>query len=69
MLLRPLINIEILDEVLGGLRKEGLTVGRDKCNFCKSEFDYLGYVINSKCLLVDPDKVDAILNIPILKNA
>lgn len=61
-------HIEVLENVLRRLREAGLTLSPDKCNFCKSELKYLGYVVNSKGLLVDPQKVDAILRIPVPKS-
>lgn len=62
------LHVEILKEVLSRIMKAGLTVNREKCNFCKSELKYLGYVVNSSGLLVDPEKVEAILRIPIPRN-
>lgn len=61
-------HLEILNEVLKRLGEAGLTLGRDKCHFCKPELRYLGYVVNSEGLLVDPDKVSAILQLPQPKN-
>lgn len=58
------LHVEILKEVLNRICKAGLTLNRDKCNWCKSELKYLGYVVNASGLLVDPDKVDAVLKIP-----
>lgn len=62
------LHVQILKEVLSRIIKAGLTLNRDKCDFCKSELKYLGYVVNSSGLLVDPDKVDAILRIPSPRN-
>lgn len=61
-------HLTILEEVLKRLRDAGLTLGKEKCHFCKPELKYLGYVVNSRGLLVDPDKVAAILRIPTPKN-
>lgn len=62
------LHVKILQEILSRITKAGLTVNRDKCNFCKSELRYLGYVVNASGLLVDPQKVEAILRIPAPKN-
>lgn len=56
-------HIEVLREVLKRLMNAGLTLNREKCHFCKSELRYLGYVVNSSGLLVDPEKVRAILEL------
>lgn len=56
-------HIEVLREVLKRLLNAGLTLNREKCHFCKSELRYLGYVVNEHGLLVDPDKIKAILDL------
>lgn len=61
-------HLEVMKEVFERLTKAGLTVGRDKCKFCRPELKYLGYVVNSSGLHVDPEKVSAILNIRPPKN-
>lgn len=57
-------HLEMLREVLSRITKAGLTLNRDKCHFCKPELKYLGYIIGSGGLMVDPDKVEALLQIP-----
>lgn len=57
-------HLRILEEVLKRLCDAGLTISRDKCKFCLPELKYLGYVVNRHGLNVDPDKVEAIVNIP-----
>lgn len=61
-------HIRVLREVISRVTKAGLTLNRDKCNFVKSELKYLGYIVNASGLLVDPAKIDAILQIPTPKN-
>lgn len=61
-------HIEVLKEVFHRLNQAGLTVGKDKCQFCRSQLKYLGYVVDGNGLHVDPEKVSAILNIPDPKN-
>lgn len=46
------------------LQKANLTINYEKSKFFRNELKYLGYVVNSKGLHVDPSKVEAILNIP-----
>ncbi|XP_050295859.1 uncharacterized protein LOC126735794 [Anthonomus grandis grandis] len=57
-------HIRVLREVIQRIVKAGLTLNREKCTFCKPELKYLGYIVNSSGLLVDPDKIEAILRIP-----
>lgn len=56
-------HIDVLRQVLERLNDAGLTLNREKCHFCKAELRYLGYVVNSSGLLVDPEKVRAILEL------
>lgn len=57
-------HLEVLEIVINRIKEAGLTLNREKCLFCRSELKYLGYVINGSGLLVDPEKVEAILKIP-----
>lgn len=50
-------------EVLSRLRSAGLTLNREKCQFCHDEVNFLGYVVNKQDLLVDPDNIKEILQI------
>lgn len=61
-------HIEILKEVANRLNNAGLTINKEKSHFCCSKIKYLGYVVDSQGLHVDPDKIDAILKLPIPKN-
>lgn len=61
-------HIDVLKKVLHRLVTAGLTLNQDKCFFCKSELKYLGYVVNAAGLMVDADKVDAIVNLPPPRN-
>lgn len=58
-------HLEILTEVFKRLKTAGLTVAKEKCFFCRSELKYLGYIVDRNGLRVDPDKISAILNIPV----
>lgn len=57
-------HLAILDEVFRRLREANLTVSIDKCQFCRPEMKYLGYVVDRNGLHVDPDKVTAMLQLP-----
>lgn len=60
-------HIKVLSETFDRLLKAGLTLNRDKCQFCRDELKYIGYVVNRSGLSVDPEKVSAIVNMPIPK--
>ncbi|GKA38852.1 putative reverse transcriptase domain-containing protein [Tanacetum coccineum] len=51
-----------LREVLETLRKERLYAKFSKCEFWLQEVQFLGHVINSKGLKVDPTKIEAVMN-------
>lgn len=57
-------HLEILDTIFKRFLAAGLTLSKEKCTFCKPELRYLGYVVGSNGLHVDPDKIKAILDIP-----
>lgn len=57
-------HLNILGQVFDRLRNAKLTVSWEKCEFCRPELKYLGYVIDRNGLHVDPDKVNAMLAIP-----
>lgn len=61
-------HLEVLHEVLRRLSHANITLNQDKCHLCKPQLRYLGYVVDSHGLRVDPDKVEAILKIPIPKS-
>jgi len=55
--------------VLEVLRREKLYANKDKCIFCTHEVVFLGFVVSSKGVKVDEEKVKAIRDWPIPKNA
>lgn len=57
-------HMEILEKVFTRLMEAGLTVNFEKCDFCRPELKYLGYVINEDGLMVNPEKVSAITEFP-----
>ena len=58
-------HVEVLEEIFKCLAAANLTLNKEKWHFCKSELRYLGYVVDAKELKVDPEKVNAILEIPV----
>lgn len=61
-------HLEILEEVFRRLRNAKLTVSEEKCQFCREQLRYLGYLVDRKGLHVDPDKVRAMVELPTPKN-
>jgi len=57
-------HLKLFNTVLERLVDAGLTVNLDKCHFCRPELSYLGYVVNSEGLKVDPAKVACVVNYP-----
>ncbi|GJR13571.1 putative reverse transcriptase domain-containing protein [Tanacetum coccineum] len=57
-----------LREILETLRKEKLYAKFSKCQFWLQEVQFLGHVINSKGLKVDPAKIKALMNWQAPKN-
>lgn len=58
-------HIELLRRVKQKLLNAGLTINVKKSIFCRDSLKYLGFVIDSKGLRTDPDKVKAIVDFPI----
>lgn len=56
-------HLKVLEKVLDRLATSGLTLSRDKCQFCKDSLRYLGYVVDQRGLRVDPEKVASIMNV------
>ena len=61
-------HISLLLLVLNKLKLANLTINLKKSQFFREKLKYLGYVVDSKGLHADPEKVDAIKNYPIPTN-
>jgi hypothetical protein len=59
---------EHLRIVLQTLRKHKLYAKFDKCDFYQKEIQYLGHVISSEGIVVDPEKIKAIMEWPVPKD-
>lgn len=57
-------HISLLKEVYERLKKAGLNVNFEKCEFCRNSLKYLGFVVDAQGLRTDPSKVEAIVNFP-----
>ena len=56
-----------LTEVFNRLRKHGLKVQPDKCEFLRKEVAYLGHIISNEGVKPNPDKVQAVQSFPVPK--
>jgi hypothetical protein len=54
--------------VLCCLRENKLYGKLSKCSFFQKEIHYLGHIISDEGISVDPEKVKAIMEWPVLKN-
>jgi hypothetical protein len=59
---------QILSEVLRRIQDAGLKLNKNKCKFRQSEVKYQGQIFNKDGMKADPEKVDAITNLPPPKN-
>lgn len=57
-------HLRVLEEVFERLAGANLSLNWDKCQFCRPELRFLGYVVNEAGLLVDPEKVESIRSYP-----
>ena len=57
-----------VDMLLARLYDGGLTINPAKCEFSKSEIDFLGYHINQNGIKPKADKVQTIIDFPLPKN-
>jgi len=61
-------HLEWLERVLDKIFAAGLTINPAKCEFCRSQVRYLGFIVQRDGLTVDPDKVQPILEYPPPRN-
>lgn len=59
----------LLKKVCNRLKEAGLSVNLKKCDFCKGELKYLGYIVNENGLQTDPKKLESIRNYPVPNTA
>ena len=57
-------HIERLDVVLSRLKKNGLKLRPEKCNFFQKKIKFLGHEISSSGIATDPDKIKAVVEWP-----
>jgi Reverse transcriptase (RNA-dependent DNA polymerase) len=54
-------HIEDVKDVLLALRKARLWLKPKKCHFHKTEVTFLGYIVNTEGISIDPKKVTTVL--------
>ena len=60
-------HIQHLQQIFQQLRKAGLKLGRDKCEFGKTELAFLGHIVSGNGIAPDPSKIEKIRDFPIPK--
>lgn len=61
-------HLKLLENVLNVLRTHSLFANREKCSFGQEKVEYLGHIISSQGVAVDPAKVSSVLEWPVPKN-
>ena len=61
-------NEEHLRLTLELLREHKLYEKLSKCDFYKDKIHYLGHIISNEGISIDPEKIEAIMNWPTLRN-
>ncbi|VEN36010.1 unnamed protein product [Callosobruchus maculatus] len=57
-----------LKTLLGVLMAEGVTVKLRKCQFVRKEISFLGHIVSSEGVRIDPSRVEAIIKFPAPRN-
>ena len=60
-------HLKHLDQVFSRLRSANLKLNPSKCDFVKEEIRYLGFVLSTKGVIVDQERVKAVKEYPIPK--
>lgn len=62
-------HLQLLTEAKEILKDAGLTINLEKCEFFKPSLKFLGFVVSSKGIHTDPEKVASMINYPRPTNA
>ena len=62
-------TLQKLEMVLDRLHKAGLTINLDKCSLFRSSVKFLGHIVNSEGLSLDPDRVAKVRDWPVPRTA
>lgn len=55
-------HLDLLAEIFRRLREAHLRLNLDKCRFCVGQLKYLGHVVDSAGIHIDPEKISAVAN-------
>lgn len=61
-------HLEWLQRVIDKIDAAGLTINLEKCEFCRSQVKYLGFLVHKDGLKIDPEKMQPIMEYPAPKN-
>lgn len=57
-----------MERVFEKISKAGLTLKFSKCKFAQNKLNFVGYVLSSDGIEVDPVRAEAVINFPRAKN-
>ncbi|MBW0559684.1 hypothetical protein O181_099399 [Austropuccinia psidii MF-1] len=61
-------HVQYIDRVLSNCRPRTLKIALKKCNFGQQELLALGHKVSGLCLVIDQNKVEAVLQKPVPRN-
>jgi hypothetical protein len=61
-------HLNSLQRIFKKLREAGLRISKEKSQFFRSELKYLGHLVTSTGVAVDPNKMSCVVNYPVPKN-
>jgi hypothetical protein len=61
-------HLKVLRNIFQKLRPAALKINQQKSQFCRSELKYLGHVVTTAGIAMDPDKVSTRVNYPAPRN-
>ena len=61
-------HLQNLEQILVRFKEVGLKIKLSKCQFIQQEVKYLGHIVSSRGVQLNPEKIEAIQNFPLPKN-
>lgn len=56
-------HMRVLKEIAKRLKSAGLAIGKKKSYFCRKQVRFLGYIISTEGIQVDPTKIEPVLKL------